>query len=94
MFDIFQDGIQGHKEAFTYHLFHCAAEKPDGNQRPYWNSSRALDSLTFEALPAELEKVHAVSWPLKTARTYISLKAPPQLFGVSCPTFSHIRAIF
>ncbi|KAH9972747.1 hypothetical protein BGW80DRAFT_1560786 [Lactifluus volemus] len=45
-----------HKELFSYHLWHVAAEKPDGNMHPIWNNTPALDSLTWETLLDEVEK--------------------------------------
>ncbi|KAH9972746.1 hypothetical protein BGW80DRAFT_1459496 [Lactifluus volemus] len=56
MLDAFQSGNKERKETFSYHLWHFAAETPDGNKCPNWNDSPTLDSLTWETLPFELEK--------------------------------------
>jgi hypothetical protein len=57
MFDEFQRRNKEHQEAFSYRLWHFAAEKPDRNMRPIWNASPALASLTWKTLPEELKKV-------------------------------------
>ncbi|KAH9959667.1 hypothetical protein BC827DRAFT_1384663 [Russula dissimulans] len=44
------------KEEFSCHLWHFAAGQPDDAKHPYWNSSPALDGLTWATVPAELKK--------------------------------------
>jgi hypothetical protein len=53
MFDTFRNGIN--QEMFSYHLWHCAGAQPDGGQSLPWNT------LTWETLPAELEKASTLS---------------------------------
>ena len=42
---------------FHNHIIHLAASPPDSAERPMWNVSPLLDSLTWDTLPAELRKV-------------------------------------
>ncbi|KAH9979365.1 hypothetical protein BGW80DRAFT_1455082 [Lactifluus volemus] len=56
MIDTFQSANAEHKKLSSYHLWHFAAEKPDGSMHPFWNNSPALDTLTWETLSDELEK--------------------------------------
>ncbi|KAI9510732.1 hypothetical protein F5148DRAFT_1332188 [Russula earlei] len=44
------------KEEFSCYLWHFAAGQPDDAKHPYWNSSPALDNLTWTTVPAELKK--------------------------------------
>ncbi|KAI0249818.1 hypothetical protein BJV78DRAFT_1223661 [Lactifluus subvellereus] len=54
MIDTFRNRVnREHREMYSYHLWHCAAEQPDDAQHLPWNNSRTL---TWETLPAELEK--------------------------------------
>jgi hypothetical protein len=93
MLDAFQSGNKERKETFSYHIWHFAAETPDGNKCPNWNDSPTLDSLTWETLPFELEKVSKLTCRCRTLRTYVLLTAQYQIFDDSRPAFSHIQAI-
>jgi hypothetical protein len=72
MIETFQNANAENKKLFSYHLWHFAAEKPDGNMHPIWNNSSALDSLTWETLTDELEKVSAPTRLCRISHTYIS----------------------
>lgn len=48
------------KDEFFCHLWHFAAGQPDDAQHPYWNSSPALDNLTWTTVPTELKKASAL----------------------------------
>ena len=63
------------KEELTCHLWHFAAGKPDDAKHPFWNSSPALDTLTWETVPEELKSVSALPWPCGTSRTHLTLTA-------------------
>ncbi|KAI0249820.1 hypothetical protein BJV78DRAFT_630309 [Lactifluus subvellereus] len=53
MIDTFLNRInREHREMYSHHLWHCAAQ-PDDAEHPPWINSRTL---TWETLPAELEK--------------------------------------
>ena len=49
-------GIHTHQN-LSYYLIHVAATPPDPATKPLWNSSPALDSVTWDTIPAEIRKV-------------------------------------
>jgi hypothetical protein len=75
MLDAFQSSKKELKETFSYHLWHFAAETPDVNKCPKWNDSPALDSLTWETLPFELEKVSTPTCRCRTLREHLCFAA-------------------
>jgi hypothetical protein len=93
MIDTFQSANAEHNKLSSYHLWHFAAEKPDGSMHPFWNNSPALDSLTWETLSDELEKVSTSTRRCRTSHTYIFPIAQHQLFDESRSAFSRIRAV-
>lgn len=49
------------------HIVHIAACNPDGAERPLWNTSSTLDSVTWDTLPAEIRK-RAINYSLVALR--------------------------
>ncbi|KAI9059830.1 hypothetical protein FKP32DRAFT_1679522 [Trametes sanguinea] len=53
LFDTLKSSVE---TAMTCHIMHFASVPPDPSERPMWNVSMALDSTTWDTLPAELKK--------------------------------------
>ena len=61
------DYVHTHQTAMACHLIHFASTPPDPAERPLWNVSTALDSVTWDTLPSELRKVRAIAADRLTA---------------------------
>ncbi|OSC98501.1 hypothetical protein PYCCODRAFT_1439190 [Trametes coccinea BRFM310] len=53
LFDTLKSSVE---TAMSCHLIHFASTPPNPAERPMWNVSMALDSVTWDTLPAELKK--------------------------------------
>ncbi|KAI9001451.1 hypothetical protein BD414DRAFT_574886 [Trametes punicea] len=76
--------------AVTCHLIHFACSPPDPAERPLWNVSTALDSVTWETLPFELKKrgIHYSSVLLRQIPRFTQLQAAAAIGPVQSPWFS------
>ncbi|KAG6917444.1 hypothetical protein DXG01_002530 [Tephrocybe rancida] len=54
-FDVLMSVLGRHRQ-YVNHIFHIASASPDSSVHPRWNDSPNFDSITWEAMPAELKK--------------------------------------
>jgi hypothetical protein len=71
------------KEEFSYHLWHFAAGQPDNAKHPRWNSSQALDGLTWNTIPDEIRKVGLLLMITRSVDDPFSPTARHQLFDAA-----------
>ncbi|GLB37118.1 hypothetical protein LshimejAT787_0401690 [Lyophyllum shimeji] len=64
------------------HIFHIASASPDASLHPQWNDSPALDSVTWEGMPAELKKRNI---SFSTINLWPNLARFPELHAAVAP---------
>ncbi|KAI0656488.1 hypothetical protein C8Q70DRAFT_337759 [Cubamyces menziesii] len=87
LFDTLRASVE---TAMTCHLIHFASTPPDPAERPLWNVSTALDSVTWNTLPSELKKrgIHYSNVLLKQIARFTQVQAAAAAGPVQSPWFS------
>ncbi|KAI0327020.1 hypothetical protein GY45DRAFT_1309435 [Cubamyces sp. BRFM 1775] len=87
LFDTLRASVE---TAMTCHLIHFASTPPDPAERPLWNVSTALDSVTWDTLPSELRKrgIHYSNVLLRQIPRFTQVQAAAAAGPVQSPWFS------